>query len=68
MLRRSAIAFIWLWGLWAAGSTLDFLGLMPTWPLFAAGVAVAAYTLVTRPANGRRTAAIAQPRTSQPSA
>jgi hypothetical protein len=68
MFRRSAIAFIWFWGLWAAGSTLDFLGVMPTWPLFVAGVAVAAYALAMRPANSLRTAATAQPRTSLPSA
>jgi hypothetical protein len=65
MFRRSAIAFIWFWGLWAAGSTLDFLGVMPTWPLFVAGVGVAAYTLAMRPAGSRHTA---QPLTSQPSA
>jgi hypothetical protein len=68
MLRRSAIAFIWFWGLWAAGSTLDFLRVMPTWPLFVAGVAVAAYALMTGSANVRQTAATAQPHTSQPSA
>jgi hypothetical protein len=57
MLRRSAIAVIWFWGLWAAGSTLDFLGVMPAWPLFAIGVAVAAYVLMTKPARASQAAA-----------
>jgi hypothetical protein len=41
--------FVWFWGLWAAGSTLDYFGVMPTWPLFLAGVVAAAYFVAPRP-------------------
>jgi hypothetical protein len=43
------IGFVWFWGLWAAGSTLQYFGVMPTWPLFLAGVLAAAYFMAPRP-------------------
>ena len=48
MKRRSVFAFIWFWGLWSTGSTLEFFGVMPMWPAFLIGVAVAALLLITR--------------------
>jgi len=45
MARRSAAGLLWIWGLWAAGSTLDFLTLAPTWPFLLAGVAIAAWIM-----------------------
>jgi len=60
MKRRNLIAFIWFWGLWSAGSTLEFLGVMPMWPLFLAGVAVAAYLVLPRSPRTQKTRAADQ--------
>jgi hypothetical protein len=59
MKRRSLIAFVWFWGLWSAGSTLEFLGVMSVWPLFLAGIAVAAYVVLPRRAHSGKSAAAA---------
>jgi hypothetical protein len=48
MKRRSLIAFIWFWGLWSTGSTLDYLGVVPMWPFLLLGVAVTAFVLLPR--------------------
>ena len=48
MKRRLVIAFLWLWGLWSFGSALDFLHIMPIWPLLLLGLGIAALTLSPR--------------------
>jgi hypothetical protein len=48
MKRRSAIGFIWIWGLWSAGSALEWLNVMPAWPLLVIGIAIAALIVFPR--------------------
>jgi hypothetical protein len=48
MKRRSAIGFIWIWGLWSAGSALEWLNVMPAWPLLLIGIAIAALIVLPR--------------------
>jgi hypothetical protein len=48
MKRRIAIGLIWIWGLWSAGSALEWLNVMPAWPLLVIGIAIAALIVVPR--------------------
>ena len=52
MKRRSLIAFIWFWGIWSAGSTLEFLALAPVWPFVVLGAGIAAVIVIPRPHHG----------------
>jgi hypothetical protein len=49
MKRRGLIAFIWFWGVWSLGSTLEFLGILPTLPFLLLGAAIAAFIMGVRP-------------------
>ena len=49
MVRNVATGFIWFWGLWTAGSLVEFIGLMPVWPLFLVGVVGGIYLALGRP-------------------
>jgi hypothetical protein len=60
MKRRIAIGFVWFWGLWSTGSTLEFLGVAPAWPFLAVGIAVAVYIVIS---GLRRVPSAATPRT-----
>ena len=53
MKRRSLIAFIWFWGVWSAGSTLEFLGVLPVWPFLVVGAGIAAVIVIPRPHHGQ---------------
>jgi hypothetical protein len=46
MKRRVVIAFVWFWGIWSAGSALDFLGILPVWPFLLLGVGIAGLIVV----------------------
>jgi hypothetical protein len=48
MKRRSAIGFMWIWGLWSAGSAHELLNVMPAWPLLLIGIAIAALIVLPR--------------------
>jgi hypothetical protein len=48
MKRRRANGFIWIWGLWSAGSALEWLNVMPAWPLLVIGIAIAALIVLPR--------------------
>lgn len=50
-MKRVVIGFFWVWGLWSTGSTLEFFGVMPAWPLLLIGLIAA--TLVVLPRSER---------------
>jgi hypothetical protein len=39
MARRIVVAAVWIWGFWALGSTVEFLGIAPSWPILIVGIA-----------------------------
>ena len=47
MVRGFAAGMVWTWGLWAAGSTLEFLAVAPMWPFVLAGVGIAAVIIIS---------------------
>ena len=56
MKQRIFIGSIWFWGFWSLGSTLEFLGVFPSWPLLAVGAltALAAAGIISLPSARRR--------------
>lgn len=40
-MKRILIGAVWFWGFWSFGSTLEFMGVLPAWPMVAIGAACA---------------------------
>jgi hypothetical protein len=47
-MKRTVMAFIWFWALWSVGSGLEFLGLAPSLPFIAAGLAISFWLVVPK--------------------